>query len=849
MSIYVEIAVNIPQVSGTFHYHLPPELEGKVSAGHLVEVPFGRQTVQGVVLREVVEPEVERTRPVGGLLDPEPVLTPAQLILARELADNTLSSLAAMIGLMLPPGLGQTADVLYTITGNQAQLEAEPQSKVAQRLLSLLRERGSLRGRQIDAHLRHVDWRAAAQKLVKKELLTTQAVLPPPTVRPKTVRTVQLAISPEAAQAAMPDLGRAGSEALTRRQSLLHFLLREPVPVDVAWVYAESGGKLADLHYLADRGMVILGETETWRDPLKGLDFVATQALTLTRDQASCWVEVRSGLQATAQGQEVLPFLLHGVTGSGKTEIYLQAVEETLRLERQAIVLVPEIALTPQTIRRFIARFPGRVGLMHSDLSQGERYDTWRRARAGLLSVVVGPRSALFTPFSHLGLIVVDECHDDSYYQADPPFYNARQAAILYARLAGAVCLMGSATPDIVTRFRADQGKYCYLRLPTRILAHREAVKLYESSQKSKGLYRPYEGEAETIELPAVQVVDMRSELQAGNTSIFSRELQSALEETLRNGQQAVLFLNRRGTATYVFCRDCGKSLQCPRCDLPLILHTETRSTAQPQAGVLLICHHCGYQRQMPAKCPACGSAKIRQYGAGTEKVEAEVQALFPKARTLRWDYETTRQKGSHEIILSHFSNRRSDVLIGTQMIAKGLDLPLVTLVGAILADVGLNMPDYRSAERTFNVLTQVAGRAGRSPLGGRVVLQTFQPEHYVIQSAARHDYDNFYRFEIEHRRKMGYPPYGRLVRLEYRHAKAADAEEAAEKLAVQLRSWIAAGERRATELIGPVPCFFARLGGLYRWQIIIRGPDPVSLLRGHPLGNWRVEVEPVSLL
>jgi primosomal protein N' (replication factor Y) len=849
MPIYLEIAVNIPQISGTFHYHLPAELEGKIIAGHLVEVPFGRQTVQGIVLREVTDPEIEQTRAVGGLLDPDPVFTTTQLFLARELAESTFSPLAAIIGLMLPPGLGQMADVVYTPTSAQAQPDDSQHSKVAARLMNLLQTRGPLRGRQIDTHLRHVDWRAAAQSFVKKGILSTQAVLPPPTVKPKTVRTVQLACAPETAEAVMPGLGRAGTDALNRRQALLRFLLRKPEPVDVAWAYAESGGKIDDLHFLAERGLVILGESETWRDPLAGLVFVPSTPLSLTSDQQSSWVEVHSGLLAASTGQNVNPFLLHGVTGSGKTEIYLQAVDETLRLGRQAIVLVPEIALTPQTVRRFVARFPGRVGLVHSNLSQGERYDTWRRARAGLLSVIVGPRSALFTPFSRLGLIVVDECHDDSYYQSDPPFYNAREAAILYARLAGAVCLMGSATPDIVTRSRAEQGKYQYLSLPARVLAHREAVKLFEAARNSKGLYRPLEGDAETIDLPPVQVVDMRSELQSGNTSMFSRDLQALLGETLQQGQQAILFLNRRGTATYIFCRDCGRSLQCPRCDLPLTLHVDAHANPGAQANGLLTCHHCGYERNMPTKCPACGSAKIRQYGTGTEKVQAEVHALFPKARTLRWDYETTRQKGAHEIILSHFSNGRSDVLIGTQMIAKGLDLPLVTLVGVVLADVGLTMPDYRAAERTFNVLTQVAGRAGRSPLGGRVLLQTFQPDHYVIKAAAQHDYESFYRSEMENRRKLGYPPFGRLVRLEYRHAQADAAESAAQKMAAQLRSWIAAGERRATEIIGPVPCFFARLGGLYRWQIILRGPAPASLLRDHPLGNWRVEVEPVSLL
>jgi primosomal protein N' (replication factor Y) len=849
MPIYLEIAVNIPQVSGTFHYHLPPELEDKIGPGHLVEIPFGRQTVQGIVLREVIEPEVAQTRAVSGLFDPEPVFTLSQLSLARELAESTFSPLASIIGLMLPPGLGQMADVLYSLTGAKTVLDIDQRVRIAERLVNLLQNRGPLRSRQIDAHLRRVNWRVVAQRLIKKGILTTQAVLPPPTVKPKTIRTVQLACSPETAEAAMPDLGRIGTKALNRRQSMLRFLIREPEPVDVAWAYAESGGKIADLHFLAERGLVILGETEIWRDPLAGLTFVPSEPLSLTQDQQKSWVAVRAGLQSAATGDVVPPFLLHGVTGSGKTEIYLQAVDETLRLGRQAIVLVPEIALTPQTVRRFVARFPGQVGLVHSSLSQGERYDTWRRARAGLLAVVVGPRSALFTPFTSPGLIVVDECHDDSYYQSDPPFYNARQAAILYARLSGAVCLLGSATPDIVTRSRAEQGIYHYLSLPARVLAHREAVKRFETAKNAKTLYRPLEGEAETIDLPPVHVVDMRKELKAGNTSMFSRDLQSALGETLRKGQQAILFLNRRGTATYVFCRDCGKSLQCPRCDLPLTLHLGAYATSIVRSKGRLTCHHCGYERNMPDKCPTCGSSRIRQYGTGTEKVEAEVHSLFPRARTLRWDYETTRLKGAHEIILSHFSNGRSDVLIGTQMIAKGLDLPLVTLVGVVLADVGMTMPDYRAAERTFNVLTQVAGRAGRSPLGGQVLLQTFQPDHYVIQTAAQHDYNNFYREEMLNRRKIGYPPFGRLVRLEYRHNKAEEAESAAKKMAAQLRSWIAAGERRATEMIGPVPCFFSRLGGLYRWQIILRGPDPSSLLKDRNFGNWRVEVEPVSLL
>jgi primosomal protein N' (replication factor Y) len=851
MTIYVEVAVNVPQVSGTFHYHLPPELEGVIQPGHLVEVPFGHQQVQGVVFRFVPHPEVPETRPITSLLDQDTVLTPAQIRLAGELSESTLSPLAACIDLMIPPGLAQQADTVYIISTPSASI-SHTLTNLQTRLLKLLDERGSLRGRQLDNAFRHNDWRAAARPLIRQGTLTTQTVLPPPTTQPKTVRTARLACTPQMAEEQMPSLARTGSPALQRRQAMLRLLLREPGDIDVAWLYAESGGNLTDLRLLAERGLILLGEAETWRDPLAGMDFTPTEPPPLTSDQENVWTEVQAGIRLAAAGTSVLPFLLHGVTGSGKTEIYLHAVQETLQLGRQVIVLVPEIALTPQTVRRFVSRFPGIVGIMHSRLSAGERYDTWRRARLGQISVIVGPRSALFTPFTNLGAIVVDEFHDDTYYQSEmQPHYHAREAAVLYARIAGAACILGSATPDIVSRYRAAQGEWRYLSLPQRILAHRLAV---ESQVQKLGIgsrYRPIGELTETIDLPPVEIVDMRKELQAGNRSIFSLALQDSLAQVLAHGQQAILFLNRRGTATYIFCRDCGYTLKCPRCDLPLTFHISgsKAATAKPQPSNMLTCHYCGYQRQVPLSCPQCKSERIRQYGTGTEKVETEVQSLLPQARILRWDFETTRQKGAHDIILSHFANHRADVLVGTQMIAKGLDLPLVTLVGVVLADVGLSLPDVRSAERTFQVLTQVAGRAGRSPLGGQVILQTFQPEHYVIQAASRHDYQGFYQQELEYRRQLGYPPFSRLVRLEYRHRDSAHAEASAQTMTRQIQAWISAEDRRETGIIGPAPCFFARLGGLYRWQIILRGPDPASLLRGRSLADWRIEVNPPSLL
>jgi len=848
---YVEVAVNVPQVSGTFHYHLPNDLEGVVKPGMLVEIPFGRQQVQGVVFRLVEQPEVPETKPVISLLDPLAVLTPAQIKLAEELSQSTLAPLAACIDAMIPPGLAQQADTLYQ-KSTPVILPAHPLTSLQNRILNLMNERGALRGRQLDNAFRHVDWRPSVRSLVNHGLLSAHTVLPPPAITAKTVRTALLACPPEQARAEMPDLARPGTPALQRRQAMLNILLREPGEVEVAWLYAESGGNLADLKVLSKRNLVLLGKSEVWRDPLDGMEFVSSSPPELTSDQSVVWEVIESGIKLATKGSPILPYMLHGVTGSGKTEVYLRAVKETLDLGRQAIILVPEIALTPQTIRRFVSRFPGLVGSMHSRLSAGERFDTWRRARLGEIKVIVGPRSALFTPFSNLGLIVVDEFHDDTYYQSETqPHYHARDMAVRYAQLTSAVCILGSATPDIVSRYQAEQHHWYYLKLPQRILAHRQAVQKQVEKLGISSRYQSIGHLTEFIDLPPVDVVDMRQELQEGNRSIFSRSLQAALHETLEHEQQAILFLNRRGSATYIFCRNCGYILKCPRCDLPLTFHV-----AGSKLGIKTVitedqlnCHYCGYERKLPTHCPQCNSDRIRQYGTGTEKLEKEVQALIPGVRTLRWDFETTRQKGAHDIILSHFVNHHADVLVGTQMIAKGLDLPLVTLVGVVLADVGLSLPDLRSAERTFQILTQVAGRAGRSPLGGQVILQTFLPEHYVIQAASRHDYQAFYQQELEYRRQLHYPPFSQLVRLEYRHRDPQRAEATAQTMAAQIKTWLVEEKFLETELVGPVPCFFSRIGGLYRWQLVLRGPNPASLLRGRNLGDWRVEVNPPSLL
>jgi len=826
MNMFAGIAVNLPGVQSTFDYVIPDSLAGAVQPGSLVTVPFGSRLVQGIVVELLGEPAVEETRPIQSLLDPQPVLNPAQMQLAHWLHAETRAPLIECLALMLPPGLSKQADSLYTLLDPAYQSE----SAVEMRLVQLLQERGPLRGRQLQRALSRRNWKQAVESMIRSEVLARSAVLAPPSVRPLRVHSARLACSPAAARQVAAGIGRNDSTAYARRVAMIDALIREGEPLQVTWLYAESGGSMADLRILEENGLVILSESEIWRDPLETLDFVPSTAPALTTDQDRVWRVLQQALQM----QQAAEFLLHGVTGSGKTEIYLAAAAETLKQGRQVVLLVPEISLTPQTVRRVVSRFPGQVGLIHSQLSQGERYDTWRRVRNGQLPVLVGPRSALFSPLNNIGCIILDESHDDSYKEQGLAVrYHTRTAAARLAGIHRSVCIFGSATPDITMRYAADQGRIELLHLPNRILGHRQRLKTQSERLQVQAVFRRYDHDAESAELPAVEVIDMRSELKAGNRALFSRSLQKNLETTLADGHQAILFLNRRGGATYVFCRDCGTALSCPNCGTALTQHPDQNQ---------LRCHHCSYQRQIPDRCPSCSSRRLKAFGAGTQRVENALQDIFPGVRTLRWDRDTTTTKGAHEIILSHFAAHRADVLIGTQMIAKGLDLPLITLVGIIHADMGLNLPDYRAAERTFQVLTQVAGRAGRSLLGGRVILQTYQPDNYVIQAAALHDYEAFYRQELQQRKMLQYPPFSRLARLVFQHNGSRAAEQEAARFAVLLRKKNNLAQDSQV-MIGPAPCFYNQLNGLYRWQIILRAPRPLQLLPDPLPQGWELDV------
>ncbi|GAB4542344.1 MAG: hypothetical protein Kow0063_34230 [Anaerolineae bacterium] len=653
--------------------------------------------------------------------------------------------------------------------------------------------------------------------------------------------SVSLSLEPDEILDAILELrGTAGHAAV------LDLLEREEGPVWVGWVYAQTDASLNTLQTLADAGLIAIDEARRWRDPLADKSFVLERPPRLTPDQEAVWRVIQAAIRG-AESREAPAFLLHGVTGSGKTEIYLQAIAETLAQGRGAILLVPEIALAAQTVRRVAARFPGQVAVWHSHLSLGERYDTWQRVRDGDLPVVVGARSALFAPVPNLGVIIVDEEHEPAYKAGRSPRYHAREVALQLARLSKATLILGSATPDVATFRRAERGELELLTLPRRVLAHRQHLALQARSIKrasARPVARPLDArfqELSELPLPQVQVVDLREELKAGNRSIFSRALQQAIRETLQADQQVILFLNRRGAATFVLCRDCGYVMQCSRCKMPLTFHAE---------GEELVCHHCNRRLPNPDQCPACHSSRIRYFGLGTERVEATVREMFPNALPLRWDMDTAQARGSHSAFLQHFIEGRANVLVGTQMIAKGLDLPRVTLVGVVSTDTALYLPDFRAAERTFQLLAQVAGRAGRSPLGGRVILQTYNPDLPVIRAAASHDYMSFYRDELAARRAGRYPPFKRLARLVFIGSSARRAQREAEQMATTLRSYIARQGIPAVEVIGPAPCFYHRLRGQYRWHILVRASEPETVLGPISLPpGWRVDVDPMDLL
>jgi primosomal protein N' (replication factor Y) len=807
---YAEVSVNSPVAQRrTFSYAIPSGLA--ISVGQAVWVPFGDKLLQGIVLELSPYPAVEETKEIAGVIEPRPLLSQTHVLLARWLSEYYLSPLFDAVALMLPPGFERKALTFVSAVSVPEDFDLSALTPEQRQILELLQRRGRVSLKQLEKILGKRKAQAITSQLVNRGLVVKSHEMEKVKVRPKVEPFLSLAIKAEEAGQEAARLQKQGRAIKQAR--LLEYLAQKTEPVSLTEVRQSVGCDKAVADALARKGLVSFQQVEVRREPISYTGITPSLPLTLTGAQRSALEAIRSAL---AEGK-AQTFLLHGVTGSGKTEVYLQALAEAIKLGKRGIALVPEIALTPQTIERFAARFPHRVAVLHSKLSLGEQFDEWQRIRDGEFDVVIGSRSAIFAPQPELGLIVIDEEHEWTYKQPDKsPRYHARDAALKLAEMTGAVVILGSATPDVETFYHAQRGDYRLLRLPERVT--------------------PRDGAA----LPEVEVVDLRVELKAGNRGLFSRSLSQAITQAVAKREQVILFLNRRGGASFIQCRSCGLVLSCRRCDVPLTYHP---------AEDTLLCHQCNYRMPLPEACPRCLRRSLKFLGVGTQKLEQEVRQGFPRARRLRWDSDATRGKHSHDEILGNFRRHQADILIGTQMIAKGLDLPLVTLVGVVSADVALNLPDFRAGERTFQLLSQVAGRAGRGTLGGRVIIQTYAPEHYAIKAASKHDYASFYEREINYRRQLRNPPFSRLACLVYSHTNDAQCQRQAEGMKHLLTQEMDA-QGIAIELIGPAPAFIHRLRGKFRWQLILRGSDlseflsPITLPQG-----WTVDIDPLGLV
>lgn len=772
MQKVAKVIVDVPtmQTDQPFTYLVPENLNEQLAVGMRVEVPFGNgnRHVQGFVLAiepmaaTVLDETNVQLKELVAVLDLKPVLNTEMLALADYMKEKTFAFKITCLQTMLPSVMRADYQKYIYLTD---ELSEELQDQLFYGLEEIswdqAQERGILPQLMALRKQQKVD--------IRYEVTTRNKV--------KMVRFIQAAKEFEQLEEIRLGL-RKGAK---KKEQLLYYLQRLGTEkVTAVKEMKELGFSTALLNEAAKNGWLTFVEKEAYRDPFANQTFEKTTALSLNAEQQ---VAVETILQSV-QEQQSQTYLLEGITGSGKTEVYLQVIAEVLNQGKTAIMLVPEISLTPQMVQRFKSRFGEHVAVMHSGLSQGEKYDEWRKIERGEAEVVVGARSAIFAPIENIGVIIVDEEHEASYKQEETPRYHARDLAIWRSEYHHCPVVLGSATPSLESRARAQKNVYQRLRLTQR--ANQAAT------------------------LPTIDVVDMRQEVENGNVSSFSMSLQEKLQERLEKNEQSVLLLNRRGYSSFVMCRDCGYVLPCPNCDISLTLHMDSKT---------MKCHYCGHEERIPYRCPNCGQDKIRYYGTGTQKVEEELQTLLPDSRILRMDVDTTRRKGAHEKILRTFGEGQADILLGTQMIAKGLDFPNVTLVGVLNADTALNLPDFRSSERTFQLLTQVSGRAGRAEKPGEVIIQSFNPEHYAIQLAKAQDYEDFYTKEMYIRHRGDYPPYYFTVQITASHPEENEAAKQMFQIATKLKQ----GLSPQAILLGPTPNAIMRVNNRYFYQVIIK--------------------------
>ncbi|MGM9966740.1 MAG: primosomal protein N' [Rummeliibacillus sp.] len=772
MIAQIIVDVSAYPVDRPFDYLVPAELEELVEVGCRVKVPFGPRNVLGFIisLKDQTDVPDNKLKAITQLLDIEPVLTEEMLELAKWMTVHTLCYEIDALQVMLPSALRAKYEKTIKLTTELTNLPDE--------LQSLFGQKEMIPYKKVEA--------ANLLKLLKycmKQGFVEQKTVVKQQGKVKAVRKVKVLDDVFKLQEIATSIPARAKKQVQVAEWMVEHAGEEFIPHELCEMLNITS---AVLNGVIEKGAASYFKEEVYRNPF-AKDAHKSKALELTGEQTEALTQILQSMKEKA----ATTFLLHGITGSGKTEVYLQAIQEAINQGQEAIVLVPEISLTPQMTERFRARFGDLVAVMHSGLSKGEKYDEWRKIGRGEVKVAVGARSAIFAPFTNLGLIILDEEHESTYKQEDTPRYHARDVAIWRSHFHHCPVILGSATPSLESFARAKKNVYTLLTLSER---------------------------AKKQSLPSVQVVDMREELHSGNRSMFSTSLTEAIQERLARKEQMVLFLNRRGYSSFVLCRDCGTVVQCKNCDISMTYHRSTET---------LKCHYCGYEQHVPTECPECHSEHIRFFGTGTQKIEAEIHKVFPEARVLRMDVDTTRQKGAHERILDDFGAGKADILLGTQMIAKGLDFPKITLVGVLSADTSLNLPDFRAAERTFQLLTQVSGRAGRHDLPGEVIIQTYSPEHYAIQLSKEQHYEPFYEQEMAMRHKFAYPPYFYVVLIQVTHEDVMMAAEYAGKV----MDWLKLKLSTQVGLIGPTAASISRVQNRYRYQCLIKYKKEPNLI------------------
>ncbi|WP_077617770.1 primosomal protein N' [Bacillus sinesaloumensis] len=769
------IIVDVPamQTDKTYDYLIPDKWCDIVVPGMRVVVPFGPRKVQGFVISLSKKAEVNKLKEIDSLLDLTPALNEELLHIGKWLTEKTLCFTISALQAMLPSAMRAKYEKEIRLLDPSKRSELNPAIKFS------FEKQDVISWEEASEHdLLHI-----YQKDIKKGLLEVVYNVKNRSNK-KTMKQVHLQLSMEDTNQIIEELPASAK----RQKEVLQYFLVNNKPIFLKDLLQEVSVTDSTIRTMVKKGYLREKNVEVYRDPYADKSFGQTSPMPLTTEQQKAITPILSSIEDVIHKV----FLMYGVTGSGKTEVYMQAIDTVLKKGKEAIVLVPEIALTPQMVNRFKGRFGSRVAVMHSGLGIGEKYDEWRKIYRKEVSVVVGARSAIFAPFENLGIIIIDEEHESSYKQEDNPRYHARDVAIFRGQLHNAPVILGSATPTLESFARASKNVYELITLKERV---------------------------NNRALPSVEIVDMREELRNGNRSMFSSLLFEKLTARLERKEQSVLFLNKRGHSSFIMCRDCGYVANCPHCDISLTYHRSHHS---------LKCHYCGYETYMPTTCNECGSEHIRFFGTGTQKVEEELAKVLPEARVIRMDVDTTSRKGAHEKLLREFGDRKADILLGTQMIAKGLDFPNVTLVGVLTADTMLNLPDFRSSEKTFQLLTQVSGRAGRHELPGEVVIQSYTPEHYSIELASHHNYDGFYQSEMRIRKAHAYPPFYYLALVTVTHPELTKTVDVAEKIAIYLRKSLS----NQSIILGPVTSPIARINNRYRYQCMIKYKNEPNLNR-----------------